>query len=131
MPTLCLTQFACPEQAAVRVIDHRARHRARKSPMTAACSLPRYGGALASGSATARLHHPREHDRPGPSGPALPVIYRLRQDRVSWPTQALAAQGGVGVPAIPRRLAWSTVMVHSRTIRPPWLDRKALQANGF
>jgi hypothetical protein len=61
----------------------------------------------------------------------LPVIHQLRQDGVSWPAQALAAQGGVGVHAIPRRLEWSTVMVHSASTRPPWLDRKALQANGF
>lgn len=61
----------------------------------------------------------------------LPVIYQLRQDGVSWPAQALAAEGGVGLPAIPRRLEWSTVMVHSALTRPPWLNRKALQANGF
>jgi hypothetical protein len=36
-----------------------------------------------------------------------------RRDEVSWATQALAAQGGGGVPAIPRRLEWSTAMVHS------------------
>jgi hypothetical protein len=39
--------------------------------------------------------------------------------------------GRLGVPAIPRRLEWSTGMVHSAPTRPPWLDRKALQANGF
>jgi hypothetical protein len=45
--------------------------------------------------------------------------------------QALAAQGGIGVPTIPRRLEWSTVMVHSVPARPPWLDKKALRGKGF
>jgi hypothetical protein len=62
---------------------------------------------------------------------ALRVIYQLRQDEVSWPAQALAAQGGVGVPAIPRRLEWSTEMVQCAPTGPPWLYEKALQANGF
>jgi hypothetical protein len=107
----------------------------RPTPLTAIenCNTdPTSGiaGALASDSATARLHIPGATTDGGRQA-ALPVIYQLRQDGVSWPAQALAAQGCVGVPAILRRLEWSTVMVHSAPTRPPWLDRKALQANGF
>jgi hypothetical protein len=66
--------------------------------MTAAHSL-RARDALASGSATAMA----TPDRGRPA----------RRDEVSWAIQALAAQGGGSVPAIPRRLEWSTAMVHS------------------
>jgi len=58
-------------------------------------------GALVSGSATAPATPPPGARPTGAVRTALPVIYQLRQDRVSWPAQALAVQGGVGVPAIP------------------------------
>jgi hypothetical protein len=87
-------------------------------------------GALASGSATAPGYTPPGGTTDRAVRTALPVVYQLRQDEVSWPAQALAAQG-VGVPAVLRRLEWSTAMVHSTLTRPPWLDRKALQASGF
>jgi hypothetical protein len=96
--------------------------------MTAARSLPRYG-------ARSRAAPLPPGYTPGvrPTGAvrtALPVIYQLRQDGVSWPARALAAQG-VGVPAIPRRLEWSTAMVHSAPTRPPWLHRKRCRATVF
>ncbi len=58
------------------VIDHRARHRARKSPMTAA----RY---RAMGRVRERLRYRPGYTPPGarPTGAvrtALPVIYQLR-----------------------------------------------------
>ena len=67
--------------------------------MTAARSPPRYGAR----SRAAPL--PPGYTPPGarPTGAvriALPVIYQPRQDGVSRPAQALAAQGGIGVPAI-------------------------------
>jgi hypothetical protein len=65
---------------------------------------------------------------------ALPIIYQLRQNGASWPAQALAAQGGVGVPVSrgdlngPQR--WSTVRRHDRRgrtkkrCRPAVFDRR-------
>jgi hypothetical protein len=39
-------------------------------------------------------------------------LTKLLEPHIELLDRALAAQGGVGVPAIPRRLQWSTDMVH-------------------
>lgn len=117
-----MAQFACPEPAAALAIDHSATT-PRQETADDRRSL-RAGGPLPPGYTTPGGTTDRgRQDR-------LPIIHQLRQDGVSWPAQALAAQGGVVVPAI-LRLEWSTDMVHSVPTRPPWLDRKALQDKGF
>jgi len=68
-------------------------------------------------------------DRDCQDGPARHLPASARWNLVASP--ALAAHGGVGVPAIPPRLEWSTTMVHSAPTQPPWLLAKLLQDNGF
>jgi hypothetical protein len=79
----------------------------------------------------------------GPAAERLPrgTTDRGRQDRVPVtrfskmdsrkPAQAWPPRASLVCPTIPRRLEWSTAMVHSVPTRPPWLLAKALQANGF
>ena len=78
-------------------------------------------------TAAAQLRHPRgtiDGDRQD-----RPARHLTASHGVSWPAQALAAHSGVDVPA--PGLEWSTDMVHRVPTGRPWLNEKALQANGF